>query len=158
VTCSTCGLALPAEARFCARCGLRLAAGAAGPPGPGQDAPAAPGQAPVWLIVLFWVGAAGTFWVAVLYGIIAGGAVPSRSLGSGADPASLRAAAALIAVCSASLCVAHVSAALGLMSGRQWARTFATMVCVVWMLTCVGVPVGLLAIGALWRTRRGAPG
>src|SRR5262249_48838500 len=111
------------------------------------------GPAPVWLLALLWIGAGGLLIVSFLYGIIAVGAVSAESLGTGQDPASLRGAAALIAVCAASLSAAHVAAAIGLMALRPWARTFATMVCVVWTLSCVGMPVGLLGISALWRAR-----
>jgi hypothetical protein len=151
-------LALPPEARFCARCGAGLAPAG----GVAQAASAAPaarrpgGAAPVWLQALLWIGAAGTFWVAILYGLFATGLVTPQSVGagSGQDAASLRAAATLITALAASLSVAHVVAAIGLLLARPWARTFTTLVCVVWALTCVGLPVGLLGINALWRARR----
>ncbi len=149
MTCSSCGLALPAEARFCAGCGVRL--------GPAPARPPRGGRPPVWLVALLWVGAAGTFWIAVFYGVFAMGFVPPQAVATTQDPASLRGAAGLIAVCTASLCLAHGAAAFGLMTGRPWARTFATMVCIVWTLTCVGLPVGLLGIRALWRGRPPRP-
>ncbi|HSR23051.1 MAG TPA: hypothetical protein VLW53_05845, partial [Candidatus Eisenbacteria bacterium] len=133
------------QARFCARCGARVA-----PAAPAGRPPAAP----VWLLALLWLGAAGLLWVAALYVAVALGAVPSRALGTGADTASVQGGAAVVAACAASLCLAHLAAALGLMGDRAWARAFATMVCVVWALTCVGLPVGLLGINALWRPRR----
>jgi hypothetical protein len=118
-----------------------------------------PGAAPVWLQAVLWIGAAGTFWVAVLYGIFAVGLVTPQAVGAGVgqDAASLRSAAILVAACAASLSVAHLAAAIGLLTSRPWARTFTTMVCVVWALTCIGLPIGLLGITALWR-RRPDPG
>lgn len=154
MTCPSCGLALPREARFCARCGARLDAAAPAPP-VRPASPAAPGT-PVWLLVLLWLGAGATLWVSAIYVAVAAGIVPRDALGPGVDPASVQGAAALVAACAGSLCLAHLAAAVGLMRGRPWARTFATMVCVVWALSCVGLPLGLLGISALWRPRRDA--
>ena len=129
-------------ARFCARCGARVGAAAA--------------EAPVWLLVLLWLGAAGLLSVAAFYGVIAVGLIAPNSIDPTVDPAQIRPTAAVFAACAASLCVAHVAAAVGLMGARPWARTFATLVCVVWALTCIGLPVGLLGISALWRPKRPA--
>jgi hypothetical protein len=142
VTCPSCGLALPLVARFCARCGARLA-----PVAP-------PDAAPVWLLALLWVGGAGLLSVAAFYGVLATGLIQPGQIDPSVDVAQVRPTAALIAACAGSLCVAHGAAALGLMGRRPWARTFTTMVCVVWALTCVGLPVGLLGIAALWRSPR----
>jgi zinc-ribbon domain len=157
VICPNCGLALPPVARFCARCGARLTTAApAAPTAPAAPAPR-PAAAPVWLLSLLWLGAAGLLWVAAVYLAIALGFVPPAAL-SGTDISSVQGPAALVAACAASLCLAHLTAVLGLMGGRTWARTFATLVCVVWALTCVLLPVGLLGISALWRPRRGPDG
>jgi zinc-ribbon domain len=147
VTCPSCGLALPPVARFCARCGTRLAPGAA---------PAPAGMAPVWLLALLWVGAAGLLAVAASYAALALGVIRPGQIDPSVDPAQVRPTSAVVAVCAASLSIAHGVAALGLMGRRAWARTFATLVCVVWALTCVGLPLGLLGIAALWRPRRAA--
>ena len=152
MTCPSCGLALPAHARFCARCGTRLQSDAS----PGLSPPAA--SAPVWLQVLLWLGAGGLFWIAVGYLALAAGWIPPASIGPGVDVAALRGTAFLIAACAASLAVAHAVAAIGLAANRPWARTFTTLVCGVWMLSCVGLPVGLLGISALWRSRAAAAG
>lgn len=137
-------MVLPAHARFCARCGARVQAGA-------PSGPAAP--APIWVHVLLWLGAGGLFWIAVTYAAFAAGLIPQASLGGAADTGSLRGTAAVIAAGAVSLAAAHAVAALGLMANRGWSRTFATLVCVVWALTCVGLPLGLLAINAMWRSR-----
>jgi hypothetical protein len=109
--------------------------------------------APAWLLVLLGLGAGATLWVTAIYLAVAAGVVPRDMLGPGVDPASVQGAAALVAACAGSLCLAHLAALVGLMRGRPWARTFATMVCVVWSLSCIGLPVGLLGISALWRPR-----
>ncbi|HYW23346.1 MAG TPA: zinc ribbon domain-containing protein [Terriglobales bacterium] len=150
MTCPRCGLALPAIARFCARCGFSLP--------PGAAAVASADMAPVWLLALLWVGSAGLLLVAALYGTLATGLVQPGQIDPSVDPAQVRPTAAVVAACAASLCAAHAVAAIGLMGRRVWARTFATLVCVVWALTCVGLPLGLLGINALWRPRRGARG
>ena len=150
VTCPSCGLALPPVARFCARCGTRLAAEAV------PVAPAA--MAPVWLLALLWVGSAGLLSAAAFYGALAVGLIQPTQIDPTVDPAQVRPTSAVIALCAGSLCAAHGAAAVGLMGRRPWARTFATLVCVVWALTCIGLPVGLLGISALWRPRRPARG
>lgn len=136
-------------ARFCARCGTALQPGAPPPPpAPGRT------SAPLWLLVLLWVGAGGLLWVAASYAAFAFGLIPPAAVGVGSDVEAVRGASTLLAPCAASLAVAHAAAAIGLMAGRPWARPFATLVCVVWALTCVGLPVALLAIGSLWRGAR----
>ncbi|HKF16316.1 MAG TPA: hypothetical protein VKF14_03825 [Candidatus Dormibacteraeota bacterium] len=115
-------------------------------------------SAPIWLQVLLWLGAGALFWIAVTYLALAAGWIPPASIGTGVDVGALRGAASLFAVCAGSLAVAHAVAAIGLARNRPWSRTLATMVCVVWALTCVGVPVGLLGINALWRSRPAAGG
>ncbi|HLH69838.1 MAG TPA: hypothetical protein VKY90_12610 [Candidatus Dormibacteraeota bacterium] len=147
LTCPVCGLGgLPAGARFCARCGRPLAA-------PERVLPRPPG-APIWVLVLLWLGAVGLLVVAVVYGVVAVGLVPVRSAAPGTDPASIRAASAVLAGGAASLCLAHGVAAVALSARRSWSRPLATLVCATWILTCVGLPVGLLAIDAIWRARR----
>ncbi|HXM58047.1 MAG TPA: zinc ribbon domain-containing protein [Candidatus Dormibacteraeota bacterium] len=148
MTCPDCGLALPQRARFCVRCGARLAPAAPRP----EVAESA--RAPVWLLTLLWLGAAGLLTVAATYLAIALDVVPPDALGAGADVRSVRGAAGLVAACAASLSAGHLAAALGLMGSRSWGRTLTTMVCVVWALTCVGLPLGLLGISAMWRPRR----
>jgi zinc-ribbon domain len=144
VLCPSCGLSLPAHARFCARCGTPLGTAAG---------PRSPEVAPVWVQVLLWLGAAGLLGIAITYAVLAAGLVPSDAVGPGQDVGTLRSGSALLAACAASLSLAHLAAALGLAGRRAWGRLFATMVFVVWALTCVGLPVALFAISTLWRAR-----
>ena len=142
VSCPSCGSALPPYARYCARCGAP------------QPAPATPAgelaAAPVWVLVLFWLGAALALLVAIIYGVLA--ASPDVA-GQGGDEARVRLPAAVIALCSVSLFAGHLAAAVGLTGGRPWARVLGTLVCVAWCLTCIGMPFGLLALNAMWRSR-----
>jgi len=140
-TCQRCGLTgLPQQARFCARCGAPLGVTAG---------------VPVWVVVLFWIGAAGALGVGLIYVIAA--AAPDFA-GAGQDAARVRSGAGLLAACFLSVAAAQVVAVIGLMTGRTWARPLATLVCVAWSLTCVGLPVGLLTINALWRPLAREPG
>jgi len=146
-TCRFCGLAgLPAGARFCARCGRPLS-------GAGMVT-SHPPPAPLWVLVLLWLGTVGLLLLVVVYGVVAIGLAPIRSVPPGADRASVRAASTVVAVGAAVLCLAHGVAAAGLSARRAWSRPLATLVCATWTLTCVGLPVALLAIDAIWRVRR----
>ena len=40
---------------------------------------------------------------------------------------------------------------------RAWGRMAATLACVVWALTCVGLPIALLGLNALWRAPAADP-
>lgn len=73
--------------------------------------------------------------------------------GTPADVGRLRLAATIVALCAASLFAGHVLATIGLTVGWSWARLLATLVCVVWCLTCIGLPLGLLVLNAIWRGR-----
>jgi hypothetical protein len=147
LSCPACGLGgLPVGARFCARCGRPLPAT--------EMVVARSPRAPLWVLVLLWLGAAGLLVVAVVYGVVAVGLAPVRSVAPGTDPASVRAASAVLAGGAASLCLAHGVAAVALLARRSWSRPLATLVCATWILTCIGLPVGLLAIDAIWRSRR----
>lgn len=143
LTCAVCGLALPDHARFCARCGTPLSRGGAG------------GSPPVWVQVLFWIGAAIAFVAAAVYGVVL--AVPglaSQSAASqGIDAGQLRSVATVVAVTAAAVFVAQSAASIGLMLGRPWARAVATVVCMAWALTCLGLPLAILALTAIWRPR-----
>jgi hypothetical protein len=106
---------------------------------------------PVWVLVLFWLGAAAVLGVAVVYGVAA--AFPDLAAQSG-QGSNVRVAATVVTLCAASVFVAQLLAVIGLTVGAPWARPLATLVCVVWALTCIGLPVALLAVNSIWRGRR----
>jgi MFS family permease len=88
--------------------------------------------------------------VAVVYGIAA--AFPDLATQAG-DGNRIRMAAAVVAVAAASVFVGQLLATIGLTAGWRWARPLATLVCVVWALTCIGLPFALLALNSIWRGR-----
>jgi hypothetical protein len=135
ITCPSCGLTLPEFARFCARCGKRL------PPTRGQ-------VPPVWVLVLFWLGTLGALAVSLAYALLA--VIPDLPA-HGADPRQFRAVAGVIAGVAGCLFVAQLITSVGLTRGRSWARGWATLVCVAWALTCIGLPLSVLALNAIWR-------
>ena len=106
---------------------------------------------PVWVLVLFWIGAALVLGVAVVYGIAA--AFPDLAAQPG-QGGKVRVAATIVALCAGSLLVGQLLAVIGLTVGWPWARPLATLVCVAWALTCVGFPLALLAVNSIWRGGR----
>ena len=83
---------------------------------------------------------------------VAPGAVSGVS--SGLDEGQLRATALGIAVAASAFFALHAVAVVGLLRQRGWARVPATLACVAWALTCVGAPLALLGLNALWRPGR----
>jgi hypothetical protein len=152
--CPACGLELPLYARFCARCGTPQPARAKAVPAPpaGYLPPTrAPALAPLWVIVLFWVGAASSLALAAVYASIA---ASPRLPDLQADPSQVRTSAILIAVWAAALFGAQIVAAYGLTRRRPWALVPATLACVGWALTCIGLPVAVFVLAGLWRSPR----
>lgn len=151
--CPACGLELPLYARFCARCGTPQPARANTVPAPqgGYLAAAlAPALAPLWVIVLFWVGAACSLALAAVYASIAASPhLPDLQ----ADPSQVRTSAILIAGWAVALFGAQIVAAYGLTRRRRWAKVAATLACVGWALTCIGLPVAVFVLAGLWRGR-----
>ncbi len=140
-SCAACGLAgLPAGARFCARCGARLGAGSAAG---GRPAP--------WVLLLFWLGTGALLVLALVYAALLASPDIAGTASAGADPGQVRVGATVVALCAVSLFLAQLAAAVGLTTGRAWARLLATLVCVTWCLTCLGLPLGLLALNSIWR-------
>jgi hypothetical protein len=131
---------LPAQARYCAACGRAL--------------PSRRAAAPIWVVVMFWAGTAVLLWAGLVYGVVALGLVPARDVASGYDPQTLRQVAAVVAIGALCVCAFQVASAIGLVAGHPWARPLATLVCLAWFLTLVGIPLGLAAIVSLWRSRR----
>ena len=143
MNCPACGLQLPPYARFCARCGTPQ-------PNPvGSPPRRVTRRQPAWLLVLFWAGAVLSLLVAVLYAAIA--VTPEAAVTPGLDPAQVGQTALIAAVLAAALFGVQVVAAVGLTAGRDWARVVATVACVGWALTCIGLPVAAVVLARLWR-------
>jgi predicted nucleic acid-binding Zn ribbon protein len=140
VTCFVCGLELPAQARFCARCGTRQGA--------------ARREVEAWVFVVFGLGVALSAVVSVLYAVIA---IDPAGASTTMDPSVVRTGSVTLAVIVAVVCFLQVGAIVGLVRGGEWGRVLATIVCVAWSLTCVGLPVAALVLNSIWR-RRPAPG
>lgn len=103
------------------------------------------------MLVLFWIGTALTLGIAVVYAVAA--AYPELAAQPG-QGGKVRMAATVVALCAGSLFVGQLLAVIGLTAGRPWARPLATLVCVAWALTCVGLPLALLALNSIWRAGR----
>ena len=161
--CRQCGLELPERARFCARCGAALST--SGSP----EAPAAPGAWPaspappaaprlrpaLWLLLVFWIGSAVLLVIGIIYAVIA--VDPTADGGaSGLSSADVQRSAILLAAFFGVVLVLQLAAAGALTAGLPWGRVVGTVVCALWMLTCVGIPVAILALTGLWR-RAGQP-
>ena len=107
-----------------------------------------------WLLILFGVAVPVAAVVAIAYGAIA---VDPHTPGEGSiDAKTLRTFSAAIAFTFGGISLLHAGALYGLLRGREWGRVTATIACVMWGLTCVGLPVALLALNALWRPQEGA--
>ncbi|TAN32881.1 zinc ribbon domain-containing protein [bacterium] len=139
--CPACGLELPGHARFCARCGA--------------PQPASRRDVEAWVLAVFGLGIALSATIAVLYGAIA---VDPAGASAGLDPALIRTASVGLAATLGALCLLQAVATAGLVRGREWGRVTATIVCVAWSVTCVGLPVAILVLRSIWRRRpAGAP-
>lgn len=145
--CPACGLALPVYARFCARCGTPQ-------PHPVGQAPRRRAQRyPLWLIAMLAAGSGLALLVAVVYAGIA--AAPGLTSGApaGLDQTQLRVTSLVLALLAAAFFALQAVAVVGLAGSRSWARVPATLACVAWVLTCIGAPLALLGLNALWRER-----
>jgi len=134
VTCPACGLELPSKARFCARCGTA------------QPAPKRPVAG--WVLIVFAVGVVVTALVAVLYSAIA---LFPTATSTSLDPATVRTGSEVLAAALGILCLLQSIAIAGLVRGREWGRLAATAACVVWSVTCLGLPVAILVLSSIWR-------
>lgn len=143
-SCPACGLALPDHARFCARCGVRLAGK------PGRE------PVPVWVLVLFWVGVAVLLVVASGYALalVVPGLAEQGAAQEHMPVGDFRALVGVAALISTLFAAAQLVASIGLSLARPWGRIMATLVSVAWALTCVGLPVTLLALNSIWGRRR----
>jgi hypothetical protein len=137
ITCRVCGTQLPPHARFCARCGTAQPVVARG--------------VAAWVLVVFGLGVAVSALGSIVYAVVA--IDPSSAAGTNIDHGLLRAAAVSLAVALAALCGLQVAAVAGLIGDREWGRVTATVACVAWALTCVGLPVSILVLNSIGRRR-----
>jgi hypothetical protein len=149
--CPACGLALPGYARFCARCGTPQPHPVGLPPG------RAGRRFPIWLLAMLAGGAGLALLVAVVYAGLAAQPSLTGAAPAGTDPARLRLVSAAVALAAAAVFGLQVAAVVGLARGRSWGRTAGTLACVVWALSCIGLPIALLGLSALWRAPAAAP-
>lgn len=140
--CPRCGQELPQRAKFCARCGARLPATARGEAGL---------QPPTWLILLFWVGCLVPTALVLVYLVTWIAPAPELARAAGSTPDQLQLSAAVVTVFFTLVLVLQGLGAWALTSGRQWGRIIGSVVCVLWMLTCVGIPIGVLGMIGIWR-------
>ncbi len=133
--CPRCGLELPGHARFCARCGT--------------PQPLSRGDVSPWVLALFGVGIVVSALGAFVYGVVA--VDPTAASSRSFDTATLRAAAVALGVALTVLCALQAAALAGLVLGREWGRVTATLACVLWSLTCVGLPISVLVLNSIWR-------
>jgi hypothetical protein len=136
VTCRVCGLDLPSYARFCARCGTRQAA--------------ARREVEAWVFVVFGLGVALSAIVSVLYAVFA---IALAGASTTMNPATARTGSVVLAVSLGILCGLQIAAIVGLVRGGEWGRVLATIACVAWSITCVGLPVAVLVLNSIWRRR-----
>ena len=102
------------------------------------------------MLVVFGVGVVITAAMAVLY---AGVATDPKVASSGLDPSTVRTGSVLIGAVLAILCILQSTAIAGLVRGRDWGRIVATVACVMWSATCIGLPVAVLVLNSLWRRK-----
>jgi hypothetical protein len=134
--CRVCGLELPSYARFCARCGT--------PQSPPRR------EVEAWVFVVFGLGVAVTAVVGVIYAVIA---IDPAGASSAIDPGVVRTGSIALAAVLGVLCVLQCAAIVGLIRGQEWGRVVATIVCVAWSLTCIGLPVAALILNSIWRRK-----
>lgn len=107
------------------------------------------------MLAVFGLGIAVSAAVGVLYAAFA--VDPVRTT-SNLDPATLRTGSAILAAAMGVLCILEAAAIAGLVRGRNWGRIAATIVCVAWSITCVGIPISILVLNSIWRNRGAPPG
>jgi hypothetical protein len=104
-----------------------------------------------WVFVVFGLGVALSAIVSALYAVIA---IDPTGASTSLDPGAVRAGSAALAGIFCVLFVLQCAAIVGLVRGGEWGRVLATIACVAWSLTCVGLPVAVLVLNSLWRRRR----
>jgi hypothetical protein len=136
MTCRVCGLELPRYARFCARCGTR-------------QAPARR-EVEAWVFVVFGLGVALSAIVGVLYAVVA---IDPAGASTTMNPGVVRTGSVVLATSLGVLCGLQCAAIVGLVRGAQWGRVLATIACMAWSVSCVGLPVAVLILNSLWRRK-----
>ncbi len=135
MSCWSCGLPLPAGARYCAHCGTR------------QRTAAAPAAA--WVLAAFAIGTCVAGLAVAAYGGIM---LDPQLFSTNPQDAQLeRIGAAVVIAYGAVLLVLQVAALSGLATGRDWGRLLATLACLLWCLTGVGLLVAFPILYTLWR-------
>ncbi len=157
-----CGYELPPSAAFCPICGAALAAGASeARPTASATARAAPsGAAGVrayrGLIPLYAIGLPLLLVPFLFYLTLAinPGSVLPPGQPLPADPVTLRTSALFLAGLLAVMLAVQALSLVGLLMAASWSRVAVTFSSVLWMLTCLGLPVALWVIWRIW-TRPG---
>lgn len=173
--CPSCGQELPDRAKYCARCGGSVAVAPvwsatptvppppAAPPGartvygprpqaaPLRTSPRSKRAVPVWLLVLFYVGAVVPLFLGLDFVLAAVDPQLANRPGSGYTDAQVRSSATIFAAALLVVFVAQLVAAFGLTFNQGWGRVVATFVCLAWMVTLLGIPVSILALSTIWR-------
>ncbi len=102
-------------------------------------------------------GAGLSLLVAVFYAGLAAQPSLAGVTPAGTDVARLRLTSAALAMVAAAFFGLQVVAVVGLARARPWGRTVGTLACGVWALTCIGLPIALLGLSALWRAPAAEP-
>lgn len=148
MTCSRCGQELPERAGYCARCGAPQAARMDGRDGR---------MPPTWLILLFWVGCLVPLVLVLVYLVTWIAPDPELAKAAGSTPDQLQVTAAAVTLFFAVVLLLQGAGAWALTSGRSWGRVLGSVVCALWMLTCIGIPVSVLGLIGIWRPWPAAP-
>jgi hypothetical protein len=108
-----------------------------------------------WVFVVFGLGVALSAVLSVLYAVVA---IDPTGASTTMDPAVVRTGSLVLAVSLGILSGLQIAAIVGLVRGGEWGRVLATIACVAWSFTCVGIPVAALVLNSIWRRKRAAGG
>jgi hypothetical protein len=103
-------------------------------------------RAPGWILATFAAGTGVTAVAAATYGAWTADPSlqpPSAALSGGSTGVLALAAAAMVLLQSGAIA--------GLVRGRDWGKILATLACLGWALTCIGLPVSFAVLLSLWR-------
>jgi hypothetical protein len=103
-----------------------------------------------WVFVVFGLGVALSAVVSVLYAVVA---IDPAGASITMDPAVVRTGSVVLAISLGILCGLQIAAIVGLVRGGEWGRVVATIACVAWSITCIGLPVAVLVLNSIWRRR-----